>query len=256
MVEIVKDKGAQTERLKVILNSYKLIYKRDFDFYEVSLRIEELLATEPYLEAEKLAIVYEKMVHEKYDVPIITVRKNNKSYVIDGHHRCFSKWLLNQEHISSYEIHNELFKPPWWSKNILDIEMIKTGENVEEKIRDWVTCMDVLEYLRRIHGTNFKLIPMKLEVMNLIPTQYPQRIIGSRMPSKAPILVLKYKERFYIIDGHNRTYYAFKKGERYIDALVLVPARDVVPGIVLYSKKLGINSIKEFAKILEIDKFQ
>lgn len=251
MIEIVKDKNAQIERLKVILDSYKLIYERDFTFHETSLKIEELLATEPYLEAEKLAVVYKKMVQENYDVPIVTVRKSNKSYVIDGHHRCFSKWLLNQEHAFSYEIENELFKPPWWSKNVLDIPMIKTGENVEGD-RDWVTCIDTLEYLRRIHGINFKLIPMKLEVECLIPTQYPQRIIGSRTPSKAPILALKYKESFYIIDGHTRTYYALKKGERYISALVLVPAKEVIPGIVLHSKRLGINSIKEFAKILEM----
>jgi len=251
MIEVVKDKNAQIERLKTILDSYKLIYEREFSFYEISLKIEDLLATEPYLEAEKLAFVYKKMVQENYDVPIITVRKDNRSYVVDGHHRCFSKWLLNQEYILSYEIQNELFKPPWWSKNVLDIPMVKTGEDIEE-IKDWATCIDTLEYLRRIHGINFKLIPMKLEVENLIPTQYPQRIIGSRAPSKAPILALKYNESFYIIDGHTRTYYAFKKGERYIDALVLVPAKEVTPGIVLHSKKLGINSIKEFAKMLEM----
>lgn len=251
MIEIVKDKNAQLERLKAILDSYKFVYERNFSFCEVSLKIEELLATEPYLEAEKLAVVYKKIVQESYDVPIITVRKGNKSYVIDGHHRCFSKWLLNQECISSYEIQNELFKPPWWSRNVVDIPMIKTGESIEE-IKDWVTCMDILEYLRRIHGINFKLIPMKLEVEKLTPTQYPQKIISSRTPSKAPILVLEYKERFYIIDGHTRTYYAFKKGERYIDALVLVPMKEVTPGIVLHSKKLGINSVGDFAKILEM----
>ncbi|MGC8934625.1 MAG: hypothetical protein ACP5LN_05695 [Thermoproteota archaeon] len=251
MIEIVKDTSEQMERLKVILDSYKFMYERDFSFRETSLRVEDLLATEPYLEAEKLAVVYKKMVQENYDVPIITVRKDSKSYVIDGHHRCFSKWLLNQGYILSYEIQNELFKPPWWSKSVLDIPMIKTGEDIEE-VRDWATCIGTLEYLRRIHGINFKLIPMKLEVENLIPTQYPQRMIGSRTPSKAPILVLKYKDSFYIVDGHTRTYYALKKRERYIDALVLVPAKEVIPGIVLYSKRLGINSIKEFAKMLEM----
>jgi len=74
---------------------------------------KELLATESYLEAEKLAVVYKKIVQENYDIPIITVRKENKSYVIYENHRCFSKWLLNQEYVSSYEIQNELFRPPW-----------------------------------------------------------------------------------------------------------------------------------------------
>lgn len=251
MVEIVENEQEQIERLKAILDSYKAIYERNFNFYNTSLKIEELFATEPYLEAEKLAVVYKKMVQENYDIPIITVRKNDKSYVIDGHHRCFSKWLLNQEYVSSYEIRNELLKPPWWSKVVPDIPMIKTGENVGD-VKDWVTCIDTLEYLRRLHGINFKLIPMKLLVETLIPTQYPQKILSTYKPPKAPILVLKYEENFYIIDGHTRSYYALKDGKRYVDALVLVPTKSVMPGIVLYSRKLGINSIKEFAKILDM----
>lgn len=252
MVDIVSSEEEQLKRLHDILCSYKLLYGRTFEFYKTRAKIEELYATEPYLESEKLTVVYMKMMKEKYDIPIITVRKNSKLYIIDGHHRCFSKWLLRGEYIVTYEIVNELFRPPSWTREILYIPMIKTGEHIEEDIKSWMRNFDILEHFRRIHNVNFRLIPMSVEIDQLIPTQYPQRIVKISTASNVPILVLNYKNNLYIIDGHTRAYYVYKNGFQKINALVLIPTKDIELGIVSYSKKLGIKSVKEFAKIIEL----
>jgi hypothetical protein len=84
-------------RLASLRKTLEIIYgvKLGTDFENVP--IDRLHPTENFLEKDKLALVFMKVIAEDYDVPIIAVERMENFFVLDGHHRSFiSKKLMKK----------------------------------------------------------------------------------------------------------------------------------------------------------------
>ncbi len=110
-----------------------------------------------------------------------------------------------------------------------------------ERIRD--------EY-RALYGVNFEIEHTFLPVGLLVPTQAQlseAKLLAVLEEIKhgydAPITVIPYRGRYYIIDGHHRAFALWKLGFESVEALVLRPKAWFLPGVVRTAEKSGLRSL-------------
>ena len=61
----------------------------------------------------------------------------------------------------------------------------------------------------------------------------------------APIIVIPYEGRYYLIDGHHRAFALKKLGFERVEAILLKPMREFMPGIVKTAKKEGLKRLED-----------
>jgi hypothetical protein len=69
--------------------SLEIIYRVKLETYSSEVKLDQLYPTEDFLENDKIALVFMKIIKEGCDVPIIAVWREEDYFVLDGHHRCF-----------------------------------------------------------------------------------------------------------------------------------------------------------------------
>ena len=250
-VHVVSSYSEALERLKSIIRSYEQIYGKRLNYIETSINFTNLYPTEKYLELEKFAVVLKKTLTENYDLPIVAITNGKLNFVIDGHHRCYAKYLTGHSGIRAFKIFIENYAPKayyFWDT----MEIIVTNEEVPEEYEYWKAIVKYVEYYRKIYGGKILVKYCKVPLKDVIPTQpyiekaKLQALVGERF-FRNPIVTLEFRGKYYIIDGHARAYIAFMKNisELYSVVLRLQKVSEEDIGIVRTSKMLGLRSLSD-----------
>jgi hypothetical protein len=198
-----------------------------------------LYSTQKYLESDKLGLVLRETLFHGYNAPVIVIRgKASRYYVVDGHHRVRVMLWLGQGvkgfllDIPGYE--------PQYSTRINNIELINPPEKVSSPIiNTWKHMVNIIHFLEKKHGRIAYVWREKILIEKLVPTE---KIIGARIESLVdePILVYKYNNKYYVIDGHNRVYKAMLNGVKQVDAVVFTLNTRI--GIIETAERIGLKS--------------
>ena len=234
-------------RVDSVKRSLEIIYglRLGVDFEDVP--VDRLFPTEDFLENDKLALVFMKVVTEDYDVPIIVVRRNEDFFVLDGHHRSYIARKLLRKSIRAH-----VLKFPQGTdyrdvvKRSLDELPIKEVAEVDDMIlRAWQRTLSILKHYEAMYGIPFFMSVERVFLKDLVATQ---TYVGRTQVEKikevlVPIVCVESKERFYILDGHARAYRAKQMGLKWVKATILVPAAPLEFGIVKTANEMGLKNL-------------
>ncbi len=105
---------------------------------------------------------------------------------------------------------------------------------------------------RALYGIEFKLERKFVPLGSLVPTQAQlneAKLLVVLQEIKhgydAPITVIPYGGRYYIIDGHHRAFALWKLGFKEVEAVILRPKKPFVPGVVKTAEKSGLKSLAD-----------
>jgi len=200
-----------------------------------------------FLENDKLALVFMKVVTEGYDVPIIVVRRSEDLFVLDGHHRSYIARKLLKKSIRAH-----VLKFPGGAsyrdviKHSLDDLPIKEVAEIDDMIlRAWQRTLSILKHYEAMYGISFFMSVERVFLKDLVATQtYVGRTqVEAIKEVLVPIVCVEYKERFYILDGHARAYRAKQMDLKWIRATILVPAAPLDFGIVKTASEMGLKDL-------------
>lgn len=103
-----------------------------------------------------------------------------------------------------------------------------------------------------IYGIGFDLERAFVSLENLVPTQVELsegKLLLVLQEIKhgydAPIIVIPHGGRYYIIDGHHRAFALNKLGFDRVEAILLKPRSEFVPGIVKTAEKEGLKRLED-----------
>lgn len=234
--------------------SLEIVYgvRLEVDLEDVLL--DKLFPTEDFLENDKLAVVFMKVLTENYNVPIIVVKRFDDYFVIDGHHRVYIFRKLEKKAIEAYVLKfPEDCSYRDVPKRSFDDMPIKDISEIDDSIlRTWEQILTVLKYYEALYSVPFYLSVEQVSLRNIVPTQ--AHIKRSQIePIKellVPVACIKHERKYYVLDGHARTLRAKQLGLKSVQAIVLTPKMPIDYGIVKTVKEMGLKQIEDI-KITE-----
>lgn len=234
-------------RIDSVKRSLEIIYGVRLDVSLEKVPVDRLFPTEDFLENDKLALVFMKMVDEGYDVPIIAAERGNDFFVLDGHHRSYIARKLLRKSIMAHVLkfpgdatYRDLVKLS------LDDLPIKEAVKIDDMIlRAWQRTLSILKHYEIMYGIPFFMNVERVFLRDLVATQtyVSRKQIEAIKEVLVPIVVVEYKERFYILDGHARACKAKKMDLKWIRCTVLVPAAPLDFGIVKTANEMGLRNL-------------
>lgn len=199
---------------------------------------KRLFSTESGLESDKLGIVLKAMLYEGYEAPVVVILGYmGRLYIFDGHHRSkVSLWL--RRYVDAYLIEARSYKPritvPLKSTPIINPPTTPQ----DPVIATWKHMVNIIGFLETRHKSIARLWRERIRVDKLIATQQlikpAVKVYDTKTP---PILVYKYKGKYYVIDGHTRVCAALSSGIAEVEAVVFTLNKLI--GIVKTSRCLG-----------------
>jgi hypothetical protein len=103
-----------------------------------------------------------------------------------------------------------------------------------------------------IYGRKFRIEKRFLPIDLLVPTQKElseNKLLVVLQEIKhgydAPVIVISYTGRYYILDGHHRAFALWKLGFSEVEALIIKNGEDFTPGVIETVEKSGIKSLKD-----------
>jgi IMP dehydrogenase len=240
-------------RLKNVKKSLEKIYHVTLKSREDRLEVDDLIPTEPFLEDDKVRLVRDKVMKEGYNVPIIVLEHDKKLYIIDGHHRAYTFYVLKKTWIDAvvlefpeseeYRIIEEIGLGEMRAKSAHKIKSDEPGDSHEM----WKRAGKIALYFEKIHGVEFTIVSKEVEISKLVPTQPTAESskVGSYVNKNVPIVCIEYDGKTYVVDGHNRAVVTQKEGASEISALILVPQKPIDFGIARTSDRWGLKSMKD-----------
>jgi len=236
-------------RLASLRKTLEIIYRVKLGVDLKGVPIDRLHPTENFLEKDKLAVVFMKVLTEDYDVPIIAVERVEDFFVLDGHHRSFiSKKLMNKT-VKAYVLKfpkNKSYRAI--AKRSLEGLPIKDVGVIDNPLmKTWGQILTILKYYEALYDISFHLRKEQVHLKDLVPTQSQIRRerIDSIKELLVPITCVKYEGRFYILDGHARSLRAKELGLESIQAIILSPKVKIDFGIVEAVKEMNIRSLED-----------
>ncbi|WP_297498555.1 ParB/RepB/Spo0J family partition protein [Thermococcus sp.] len=110
----------------------------------------------------------------------------------------------------------------------------------------------IAQEYRALYGVEFEPERRFISLSSLVPTQAQlneAKLIVVLQEIKhgydAPVIVIPYGEKYYIVDGHHRAFALWKLGFGEVEAVILRPGRDFIPGIVRTAEKSGLKSLTD-----------
>ena len=155
-IELTTPEGLPA-RIQSIKISLEKIYGAKLSVEFRVLPVRSLCSTENFLEKDKLALIFMKIIDEGYRVPIITVRKGGEYYVLDGHHRSYILAKMMEETVESYVLrfpeevsYRAPPRRPIEETPIIDVALIR-----DPILRAWSQIIILLKYYEKIYDTPF-----------------------------------------------------------------------------------------------------
>ncbi len=113
--------------------------------------------------------------------------------------------------------------------------------------------MTVKQFLEQTNGIKLKVVNEDVEVDRIIPTQkevYMDELVGRQYELKRgmiePLIVVKRRSGYLVVDGHHRILAAKKMGMKTYKAIVLVPNDyDVKLGLEKTAEKWGLRTLDD-----------
>ncbi|WP_342764359.1 ParB/RepB/Spo0J family partition protein [Thermococcus sp. M36] len=110
----------------------------------------------------------------------------------------------------------------------------------------------IMDEYRALYGLDFEIEHTFLPLELLVPTQAELSeakllvvLEEVRHGYDAPIIVIPYGEKYYIVDGHHRAFALWKLGFREVEALILRPKSRFLPGVVRTAEKSGLKHLAD-----------
>jgi hypothetical protein len=211
--------------------------------------LTSLFPTEDFLENDKLALVFKKIVTEAYDVPIVAAEKNNDHFVLDGHHRCYINTKLKKKTIKV-----EVLKFPQGTSyrqvpkaSIEDLPFKEVGTIENPILKAWGRILNILKQYEALYHMHFYLTRKTVPLREVSPTQ--PEVLKTQIQGidkvLVPIVCLEYDNKYYVLDGHARCLKAKQSGLRSIQAMILLPQIRVDFGIVNTAKEMRIRTLSD-----------
>ena len=247
-IELASWKGVP-RRLASLRKTLEIIYgvKLGIDFENVP--IDRLHPTENFLEKDKLALVFMKVIADDYDVPIIAVERMENFFVLDGHHRSFILKKLMKKTVKACLLKfpkNKTYRTVA-KRSLEDLPIKDVGVIDDPLMKTWGQILTILKYYEALYDISFYLRKERVRLKDLIPTQSQIRSerIDSIKELLVPIACVKYEGRFHILDGHARSLRAKQLGLESVQAIVLSPEVKIDFGIVKAVKEMNIRSLED-----------
>ena len=238
-----------SKRVDGIVKSLEIIYevKLSVDLEEIPL--ERVYPTEDFLENDKLALVFKKIVEENYDVPITVVNSGRDYFVLDGHHRAFICKKLMYKTIKAHVLrfpegktYREISRHPLEDLRIKDISPIE-----DPILKAWQRILFVCEHYEAIYNIPFYLDRKCVRLEQLVPTQphVSKAQVEAIKKLLVPIVCVCQGDKCYILDGHARSLRAMELGLNSIDTIVLLPSHKINFGIVKTAEDMGLHRLED-----------
>ena len=241
------------EHLNNIKLSLELIYHVTLSCELEDVGFENLFPTEAFLEKDKLALVLQKSVTEEYNVPIIAVKQDDNYFILDGHHRSYVSKKLMKKTIGTLVLQfpeAKSYRNP--SKRLLEDLGIREFQVIDDPIvRTWAQILTLLKYYEALYDLYFYWKKEEVLLNNLVPTQSQVRRVNLELINEVvvPILCIRHRDKYYILDGHARSLRALQLGLTSITAMTLVSKLNIEYGIVKTTKKINLESLNDILLI-------
>jgi hypothetical protein len=238
-----------SRRVDSIAKSLEIIYQVKLRVDSEEIPLERVYPTEDFLENDKLALVFRKIVKESYDVPITVVNKGRDYFVLDGHHRAFIRKKLMYETIKAQVLefpegkaYREVPRRPLEDLRIKDVSPIE-----DPILKAWQRILFVVEHYEAIYNIPFHLSKEHVNLKNLVPTQshVGKTQIDAIKELLVPIVCIHQEEKYYILDGHARSLRAKELGLDSIEAMILLPTIKINFGIVKTAEAMGLSQLED-----------
>ncbi len=202
------------------------------------LNPRRLYSTESGLESDKLGIVLKAMLYEGYDAPIIAILGYmGRLYIFDGHHRSrVSLWL--DKLVDAYLIEAPSYKPRIMIP-LKDTPIVNPPVTPNDPAAaTWKHMINIIGFLEARHKSIAKLWREQVSIGNLIATQPLAKPVTKLYgPDVPPVLVYKYYDKYYVVDGHTRVCAALLSGCNKVEAIVFTLNKPI--GLIETSKYFG-----------------
>jgi hypothetical protein len=238
-----------SKRVENIVKSLEIIYqvKLRVDVQEIPLG--RVYPTEDFLENDKAALVFKKIVEEDYDVPITVVKSRDDFFVLDGHHRAFVRKKLLCKTIRAHVLlfpegrsYREIIKRPLEELRIKDITSIE-----DPILKAWQRILFVCEHYEAIYNIAFYFDRRRVKLEQLVPTQshVGKEQVEAIRKLLVPIVCVCQEDRCYILDGHARSLRAKELKLDSIDTIVLLPSHKITFGIVKTAEEMDLHRLED-----------
>jgi len=232
-----------------IKRSFEQLYDAEIDVITQNVPTTNLCPTEPFLEEDKLALIFKKIIEDGYNPAIIVAESRPVYYILDGHHRSYIRLKLAEPliwaHVLLFPRHRPFRERE--RRRLEEMTAIRVGPIDDPVLATWNQILELLRYYEGVHRTPFTLKEVYVPLTQLIPTQPVvnlSRVLGVRGMS-APIACLEVDNQYSILDGHARALAAKGAGLHSIHAIVLVPSRPVRFGIVATAERMGLKALED-----------
>jgi hypothetical protein len=238
-------------RVESLKRSLEIIYEVRLTTSSEDLPLDRLFPTEDFLENDKLALVFMKIVTEGYDVPIIAVERSNDYFILDGHHRVFIHRKFKEKTIKAEVLkfsrgtsYRNIEK-----SSIEDLPFKEIGSIDDPIVKAWGRILNIMKQYEALYHMHFYMKKKQVALFNLSPTQpevLKTQIDGIRKLI-VPIVCLEFDHRYFILDGHARCLRAKQTGLKSIQSIVLQPQIPVNYGIVKTAREMKLQSLNDIA---------
>jgi IMP dehydrogenase len=229
--------------------SLEIIYGVKLETVSSEVQLDRLYPTEDFLENDKIALVFMKIVNEGYDVPIIAVERGEDYFVLDGHHRSFISKKLRKKTIMA-----KVLKFPGGRgyrdvpKSSLEDLPIKEVAPIDDLIvKAWGRILNILKQYEVLYRMHFYMEKKQVFLRDVSPTQ-PQVLreqVDRINRLLVPVACVEYGGRYYVLDGHARCLRAEQLGLKSVEAIVLSPQTRVDFGIVKTAREMKLESLED-----------
>jgi hypothetical protein len=236
-------------KLDSLKKSLEIVYGVTLESFSLNPPVTDLYPTEDFLENDKLALVFKKIVEEDYDVPIIVVERHNDFFVLDGHHRAYISSKIQRRSLKSLVLqfpkgknYREVARSSFENMPIREVAPIQ-----DPILLGWSRTLKILKQYEALYHMHFHMRREKVLLRNLSPTE--PELLKSQIEAidklLVPITCIKHEDRYYVLDGHARCLRAKQLGLRSIESIVLFPQIPVHFGIVETAREMKLCTLQD-----------